>query len=667
MISSRWHFALTILLVPLRCLLPTHPIRRRSSTARSTSAASCTSPPAGCAQEYPHLIAKDGEKFVELMDDLHRALVVKVYFAVCQADRKWSPAERSLAEILIEHLWKRRLTGEELRTAAQQLAQDSAKLKWYALVRPFDHIVPLRDRVGTLETIVMRLANLIARHDGKLDDKEAAAIKSIQEELHHHLRPIPIDEPTEHEEPNAASNQAIESLKNEAGDIRAATRAGQAVQRDKQKRQAEKPDLRISLEDALSELDGLIGLERIKEEVRTLTNYLKLQQRRDQAGLPGTDMSLHMVFTGNPGTGKTTVARILGKIFGAMGVLKKGHLVETDRSGLVAEYMGQTGPRTQAKINEALDGILFIDEAYSLVSKEGQDVYGSEAIQTLLKRAEDDRKRLVVILAGYPDEMDALLKSNPGLSSRFDRVLHFDDYSPIELARIFGWLCEKNHYKLAPARARSSCSASPSCIGRAIGTSATAGPFATCSSKRCAAWRIVSPTCARFRKSSSCCLRRETSSSPTCRLISRSKQMTTVASTSPARNARTSAKRAVHSSAKRSAAANASTTLRPSGASPRYQAVAELPDIGMYSYNHRAPFPNLSRSLGIMNVILQFTKEEELKEMPILLGIRQARFCGTAYTWLANRLPKRCVMRRFLTLQFSQSWKGMSTRCDDRL
>lgn len=125
-----------------------------------------------CAQEYPHLIAKDGEKFIELMDDLHRALVIKVYFTVCQADRKWSQAERSLAELLIEHLWKQRLTGDQLRAAAQQLAQDAAKLKWYALVRPFDQIVPLRDRVGTLETIVMRLANLVGRHDGKLDDKE---------------------------------------------------------------------------------------------------------------------------------------------------------------------------------------------------------------------------------------------------------------------------------------------------------------------------------------------------------------------------------------------------------------------------------------------------------------------------------------------------------------
>jgi Holliday junction resolvasome RuvABC ATP-dependent DNA helicase subunit len=406
-----------------------------------------------CAHEYPQLIAPQGDKFVQLMDDLHRALALKIYLTVCEADRQWSPEEQFLAETLFEHLWNKRLTGESLRTAARQASQDSVKLKWYSLVRPFDQIVPLREQIGALETIVTRLANIVARADGQLEPREADAVKSILDELRSHLRPIPIDETNKHEESGAASNQAIETLKSEAEDVYAATRshtpAGKAkgmVKADAKSASA-KPAA-ASLKEALDELDALIGLAKIKEEVRTLTNYLKLQKRRGAIGLPDTDVSLHMVFTGNPGTGKTTIARIVGKILGAMGILAKGHLVETDRAGLVAEYMGQTAPRTHAKIDEALDGVLFIDEAYSLIARQSDDPYGHEAVQTLLKRAEDDRERLVIILAGYPDEMQDLLLSNPGLSSRFHRVLQFEDYTPMELARIFGSLCEKNHYTL---------------------------------------------------------------------------------------------------------------------------------------------------------------------------------------------------------------------------
>jgi SpoVK/Ycf46/Vps4 family AAA+-type ATPase len=164
--------------------------------------------------------------------------------------------------------------------------------------------------------------------------------------------------------------------------------------------------------------------------------------------MPTKPLSLHMVFSGNPGTGKTTVARIVGKLFGAMGILQKGHLVETDRSGLVAEYQGQTAKKTNEKIDEALDGVLFIDEAYSLAPEGQPDSYGQEALATLLKRMEDDRDRLVVILAGYSGPMERLLKSNPGLSSRFSRHCEFPDYDADELCQIFEFLATASHYQL---------------------------------------------------------------------------------------------------------------------------------------------------------------------------------------------------------------------------
>jgi hypothetical protein len=399
-------------------------------------------------RDHPRQIGDSPERFVTLMDDLHKALLVKVFVAICECDRRWSPGEKRLAEILVFHLWSEWLEGDDLNAAIGKMSAKSVSLKWYALVRPFDQIAPLRNRVAELETIVVRLANLIARADGAIQSVEAARIKSIQDELHIHLRAIPIDEPTEHAAADAAGAEAIEKVLATPPAPKPANPAPAARGLASAATPKSSSDL---LAEALAELDALIGLANIKDEVRTLANFLKVQAKRKAANLPTAELSLHTIFGGNPGTGKTTVARILGKIFGAMGVLKRGHLVETDRSGLVAEYAGQTGPKTHKKIDEALDGVLFIDEAYTLIAADGDDAYGHEAVQTLLKRMEDDRDRLVVILAGYPAEMEQLLESNPGLSSRFSRRLDFPDYAPLELAQIFGQMCQKNQYRLDAA------------------------------------------------------------------------------------------------------------------------------------------------------------------------------------------------------------------------
>ena len=202
------------------------------------------------------------------------------------------------------------------------------------------------------------------------------------------------------------------------------------------------------LEQVLQELDELVGITTVKEKVRETANFARLQQFRVAQGLKPIPTSYHAVYTGNPGTGKTTVARLMGRIYKSLGVLKKGHLIECDRAALVGEYVGQTAPRTNAVIDSALDGILFIDEAYSLV-KEHED-YGREAIETLLKRMEDDRNRIIVIVAGYPEEMDRFIRSNPGLQSRFNRFIEFPDYSPQELCRIFALICRKNGLSLTP-------------------------------------------------------------------------------------------------------------------------------------------------------------------------------------------------------------------------
>ena len=201
-----------------------------------------------------------------------------------------------------------------------------------------------------------------------------------------------------------------------------------------------------------AELDGLVGLETVKEQVHALLAFLQVQARRKEHDLPEVATSQHLVFLGNPGTGKTTVARLLAEMYGAMGLLEKGHLVEVDRASLVGQYVGQTAIKTDRAIRRALDGVLFIDEAYSLAAGRGDGRldFGAEAIETLLKRMDDHRHRLVVIAAGYPRLMRTFLDSNPGLRSRFAREIIFPDYSTGDLLEITRRLAGEHEYELGP-------------------------------------------------------------------------------------------------------------------------------------------------------------------------------------------------------------------------
>lgn len=205
-----------------------------------------------------------------------------------------------------------------------------------------------------------------------------------------------------------------------------------------------------SVEALFAQLDALVGLPRVKDELRQLMSFVHVQEMRRAGGLGTADMSLHSVYLGSPGTGKTTVARLYAKMLRELGLLSKGHLVETDRAGLIAGYVGQTTVKTNAKIDEALGGVLFIDEAYALLSKDGRSIdFGEEAIAVLTKRMEDHRDDLAVVVAGYTDPMHSFLESNPGLKSRFLNTLHFEDYTPEQLREIFLGFCRSENYEIA--------------------------------------------------------------------------------------------------------------------------------------------------------------------------------------------------------------------------
>ena len=213
---------------------------------------------------------------------------------------------------------------------------------------------------------------------------------------------------------------------------------------------AEKPEAeekKPDFDELMAQLDSLVGLDDVKKDIKNLMNLVKVRRLRKENGLPIPPMSLHMVFMGNPGTGKTTVARIISGLYAAIGVLEKGQLIEVDRSGLVAGYVGQTALKTQEVIKSALGGVLFIDEAYSLASG-GENDFGREAIETILKAMEDHRDELIVVVAGYDGPMEKFINSNPGLQSRFNKYFYFPDYNGEQLLYIFKGQCKKNGYTL---------------------------------------------------------------------------------------------------------------------------------------------------------------------------------------------------------------------------
>lgn len=225
----------------------------------------------------------------------------------------------------------------------------------------------------------------------------------------------------------------------------------QAKQAASEEKEGQKPEENeeIVIDDVLAELNTLTGLSAVKKDVNSLVNLLKVQKLRTEKGLKNTSMSKHLVFSGNPGTGKTTVARLLAKIYKGLGILSGGQLVEVDRGNLVSGFVGQTATRTKEVVEESLGGILFIDEAYTLVVGKGENDFGQEAVDTLLKAMEDYRDELIVIVAGYPDLMQEFLESNPGLKSRFNKFIYFEDYTAEEMGAILESMCRAQDYELS--------------------------------------------------------------------------------------------------------------------------------------------------------------------------------------------------------------------------
>ncbi|HBE70070.1 MAG TPA: hypothetical protein DDW52_18135 [Planctomycetaceae bacterium] len=382
------------------------------------------------------LVAPQAAKTRELMDDLHRGVVLKVLVEIAYCDKRWNEVERQAAQLVLSHTWEVKVDSDGMSKSLRNVVRHAQKLKWSDLLGPFVREEVLRHERSELQSLILRLANVIAKSDGRVSTSETRKMEELQRELDLALfqksvvsRDAKLRKQQQQEQGAEAKSEITES----------------SPARPEPATEAERKQM---FGEAMKELNALIGLETIKQDIKQLIDFLKIQAARKEHDLPAATISLHAVFEGNPGTGKTTVARIVSRLLCGIGILDSGQTIETDRSGLVAQYAGQTGPRTNERIEEAMGGVLFIDEAYSLVGSRGEDAYGEEALQALLKRMEDDREQFVVVIAGYPAPMEELLKSNPGLTSRFQRTYAFPDYDAKDLLRIFYVFCRKYHYRL---------------------------------------------------------------------------------------------------------------------------------------------------------------------------------------------------------------------------
>ena len=327
-------------------------------------------------------------------------------------------------------------------------AGDFCPPAFFADLRSYDrqHATSLSRRFADQLTLLLLL---FASADGGVSEEEAGYVNACSDALLEQCRldGIRPDGPGVNAGDYVSRRTSGKSAPQAPAAPQKQTREPTQDQTQTQKQPEEEP--LPSLDELLSQLDGLCGLDQVKKDVKSLINLVKVRKLRQQADLPVPPMSLHLVFLGNPGTGKTTVARLLAQIYRAVGVLSKGQLVEVDRSGLVAGYVGQTALKTQEAVQKALGGVLFIDEAYALVNQDSATDFGREAIEVLLKNMEDHRDDLIVIVAGYTNLMEKFIHSNPGLESRFNKYFYFEDYTAPQLLEIFQSMCNRGGYTLS--------------------------------------------------------------------------------------------------------------------------------------------------------------------------------------------------------------------------